>query len=413
MNRTRKKFSNGLSMDRRTFLKGAATVVGASLLGVVGCDSDPSEEGTFERRDDTTLFTPASIGNVQLKNRIIRSATEEAYCESGCPSPRFTKVFTDLAAGGVGAIISGIAMVAEEESLPFELYAFNDSYIDGYVEVRKAVRDVDPDCKIFAQVGHQGYRYFNTKEFGTRIGPSDVSWPGDQFPMRAMEVEEIEQVVDLFAHAIRRFKEGGWDGVEIHGGHGYLISTFLSPYSNKRTDRYGGSVAGRVQIVKEIVEQARALVGDDFPIFIKFNSDDGGGSGTQDLVGGIDKEIFVETANELAKMKIDAIDVTGNNCSRAGVNDIEEQSYFKDAAVALELDIPVILTGGNRTPDALNEILDTGEIDFIGISRPLIREPDLANKWLSGVTDGADCVSCNQCAQMDNLMSGMKCHLLG
>ncbi len=413
MNKKKKNFYEGLSMDRRTFLKGAATVVGASLMGVVGCDSDPRKNVIFERRDDTTLFTPASIGNVELKNRIIRSATEEAYCESGRPSPRFTKVFTDLAAGGVGAIISGIAMVDEDESIWFELYAFNDSYIDGFAEVREAVRDVDPDCKLFAQVGHQGYRYFNRKEPGTRIGPSDISWPGDQYPMRPMEVEEIEHIVDLTAQTIRRFKEGGWDGVEIHGGHGYLISTFLSPYTNRRTDRYGGSVAGRVQIVKEIIEQARVLVGDDFPIFIKFNSDDGISSGSQDLVGGIDQEIFVETANELAKLKIYAIDVSGNNCSQFGVNDLEEQSYFKDAAVALELDIPVILTGGNRTPDALNEILDTGEIDFIGISRPLIREPDLANKWLSGATSGTACISCNQCIQMDNLMSGMKCHQLG
>lgn len=418
-------------MNRRSFLKGAAGLAGVSLIGMTGCedpahevldtnlspqDSDSSSDTVTDDRNPTransTMFSPASIGNVQLKNRLIRSATEEAYCDNGLPTPAYTKVFTDLAAGGMGGILCGIAMVAKEESVPFELYACEDSHIEGFAQVREAVRQADPDCKLFAQVGHQGYRYISA-EFDNRIGPSNVGWPGDKYPTRALEIHEIEHIVDLFAQSIRRFKEAGWDGAEIHGGHAYLLSSFLSPYTNKRTDRYGGSVAGRCQIIREIVEQSRALVGDDFPIFIKFNSDDRGGSEPKDLTGGIDQNIFVETANELTKMEIDAIDVTGNNASQFGVNDLEEQSYFKEAAVALDVDIPIILTGGNRNADSLNQLLDTREVDFIGISRPLIREPDLANKWLQGEKNGADCISCNLCVNMDNLISGMKCHQLG
>lgn len=405
-----------LWINRRTFLKGAASVAGVSLLGTLGCEStsegdDPAtDSGSVENvdRSGTTLFSAAMIGAVELKNRILRSATEEAYCKNGVPTDEFTKVFTDLASGGVGAIISGIAVSTLEDSMPFELHAYDDTFIAKLSEVRQAVRDVDPDCKVFAQVGHTGHRYSGDK----RIGPTDKGWPGDFKPMRAMEVEEIDYVVEQVAQTIRRFKDAGWDGVEIHGGHGYLISSFLSPYTNTRTDKYGGSVQARVQIVKDLVDRSRELVGDDFPIFIKFNSDDRGGTEPLDLEGGIDQKIFVETANELAKMKIDAIDVSGNDCSQFGirVDDLEEQSYFKDAAVALDIDLPVILTGGNRNADALSELLDTGEVDFIGISRPLIREPDLANKWRSGEKDVTDCISCNQCTDLMNLIGGMRCH---
>ncbi len=418
------------SINRRTFLKGAASVAGVSLLTTLGCEStsegddltsdsgsgDDSAGGTDSGQADTsvhsgdrsgaTLFLPATIGTVELKNRILRSATEEAYCKKGVPTSEYTKVFTDLAAGGAGAIISGIAVSALEDSMPFMLYAYDDEFIERFAEIRQAVRDVDPDCKVFAQVGHTGHRYSGDK----RIGPTDKSWPGDFKPMRAMDVEEIAYVVEQVAQTIRRFKDAGWDGVEIHGGHGYLISSFLSPYTNTRTDEYGGSVQARVQIVKDLVDRSRELVGDDYPIFIKFNSDDRGGTEPLDLEGGIDQKIFIETANELAKMKIDAIDVSGNDCSQFGVNDPEEQSYFKDAAIALEVDIPVILTGGNRDADDLTALLDTGEVDFIGISRPLIREPDLANKWLSGQTSGTACISCNQCTDLMNLIGGMRCH---
>lgn len=421
-------------IDRRSFLKGAATAAGVTLIGTAGCDTqDPSsspkgsdeetdgtgtgqphdsdsgtgpEDTSSQSRQGTMLFSPASIGGVELKNRLIRSATEEAYMNLGRPTPKFTKIFTDLAAGGMGGIISGIAMVAKSDAVWFELHAYNDSFIEGFKRVRDAVREADPDCKVFAQVGHTGHRYHT----GLRIGPSSKGWPGDMFPMRALDIDEIPPIVENFAQAIRRFQEGGWDGVEIHGGHGYLISSFLSPYTNERTDRYGGDVSGRAQIVREIMERSRELVGDDYPIFIKINCDDRGGTEPEDLEGGIDRPIFIETANELAKMKIDALDVSGNNCSQAGLAKPEEQSYFKEDAFALDLDIPIILTGGNRRADDLNDLLETYEVDFMGISRPLIREPDLANKWLSGERSSTECISCNKCTQMTNLIAGMRCH---
>ncbi len=186
----------------------------------------------------------------------------------------------------------------------------------------------------------------------------------------------------------------------------------LSSYTKKSTDKYGGSIQGRVQIVAEIMEQSRNMVGTDFPIMIKMNSDDRGGYEPDDLEGGIDKEIFFETAEELEKLGLDAIDVSGNDCSRLLVNDPSEQSYFLEAANYLDVNMPVILTGGNRNLDLIDDILKTGEVDFLGISRPLIREPDLPNKWLRGETTTSQCISCNQCASLKNLMQGLRCHQL-
>lgn len=387
--------------SRRGFLKAAAGVAGASLVGGLRCSGDNSTQ-----KSTLTIFSPASLGSVQLKNRIIRSATEEAYCSDGIPEPAYVKVMTDLAQGGVGMILSGIAILTEQDSLPFELAAYDDKFLPGLEQVRSEVLAADKSCKLFAQIGHTGHRYYG----GTRIGPSDVGWPGDTFPMRALSVEEIQAIEDAFAEGARRFKEAGWDGIELHGGHAYLLSTFLSPYTNKRTDEYGGSVQGRVRIVGRIIEKTRALVGSDFPILIKINSDDRGGTEPDDLQGGIDKNIFIETALELDKMGFDGIDVSGNDCSKPAVNTPEKQSYFLDAASALDVKMPVILTGGNRAIDSLNSILKTGEVDFFGISRPLIREPDLLNKWKSGETQQAKCISCNRCTDLSNLVNGLRCH---
>ncbi len=402
--------------SRRCFLKTSAGAVGATIVGGLGCTTedgmsapdaggDAASDGVLPP-ENITLFTGGKIGAVTLKNRLIRSATEEAYCHIGAPQPKYIEVMTDLALGGVGMIISGVATLTEEDSLSFELAAFDDEHIAGLEQVRAEVRKTDNDCRLFAQIGHTGHRYYGE----TRIGPSDVSWPGDTKPMRALSIQEIEEIVDAFAQGTRRFKEAGWDGVEIHGGHAYLISSFLSPYTNKRTDRYGGSLQGRVQILNEIMEKTRTLVGADFPVMIKVNSDDRGGTEPDDLKGGITEDIFLETAEEIEKMSFDALDVSGNDCVKPSVNDPDDQSYFFNAAHALDVAMPVILTGGNRSVSLLDDILQTGEVDFLGVSRPLIREPDLPNKWLSGETTKTKCISCNMCTQMQNLMTGLRCH---
>ena len=399
-------------MTRRGFLKTAVGAAGATLVGGLyytgrAAAFPGAAQVSGVSLSGTTLFSPGAIGPLQLKNRLIRTAIEEAYTVAGRPYSKYIKVLTDLAQGGVGMIITGISMVASDDALPFELYAFNDSHIRGFERVRAAVRDADSECRLVAQLGHTGHRY---PPGFTRVGPSDVSWPADRKPMRALSIPQIKKIVNCFAQAARRFKEAGWDGVELHGAHGYLLSSFLSPYTNQRTDRYGGSLTGRVQIIKEIMEESRALVGDDFPIMIKVNSADSPEVGGQEVPGGIDKEIFIATAEELDKFGFDAIEISGNNPCQPGVNTLELQSYYLDAAKDLNVAMKVILTGGNRAIGLLEDILNDTVVDFIGLARPFIREPDLSNKWLSGESSLARCISCNLCVQYKNLIKGVRCH---
>jgi 2,4-dienoyl-CoA reductase-like NADH-dependent reductase (Old Yellow Enzyme family) len=193
--------------------------------------------------------------------------------------------------------------------------------------------------------------------------------------------------VAQFAQAARRVKEDGFDGVEIHGAHGYLLSSFLSPFTNTRTDKYGGSMKNRARIVREIVAQARTLVGNGFPILIKMNCDD-------NVEGGINLDSFPALAKEIEKSGVQAIEVSGNDAARGP----GEESYFLKYAQRLDLKVPVILTGGNRSIERLEQVIKTRAADFFGMARPLIREPDLPNRWLEARGDDkAACISCNRC----------------
>lgn len=388
---------------RRQFLKRTAAASGAVLIFGTGCTDEDGQDGG-ENTDDYQLFSSGKIGKLQLKNRLVRSATGECLADNGQVTQKYLDVFKALAAGGVGMIISGNTAATESDAISLQLYAFDDSYIDGLKTVKDAVYSIDPEVKLIGQIVHSG----NYVMGDTRTGPSDISWPADTKPMTPLSVEEIKAVVQDFAGAARRFKEAGWDGVEFHAAHGYLLSSFLSNYTNDRTDQYGGSVENRVRIVGEIMTETRKLVGDDFPVMIKLNSSDSGEYVGTDFTGGIDKQVFLETAAKIAKMGVDAIDVSGNNWITSNLDEPEEQSLFLDAAEALDVDIPVILTGGNRSLDLLQAIMKSGKVDFVGLARPLIREPGLPNKWLNGEASQAKCISCNLCYY--NIVGGLRCH---
>jgi 2,4-dienoyl-CoA reductase-like NADH-dependent reductase (Old Yellow Enzyme family) len=204
-------------------------------------------------------------------------------------------------------------------------------------------------------------------------------------------------------------RECGFDGVQLHAAHGSLLSCFLSPYTNRREDEYGGSVQNRVRIVHDIVHGARRTVG-DWPILIKVNC-------TDYLVGGLDIEAFPAQAREVARAGVDAIEVSGGmwDClarsaeelgfrpvpapeSHTRIHRPDQQSYFLKFAERLDVDVPVILVGGNRDVERLERIVRRGAVDLIALCRPLINEPDLPRRWLEGRgSSGTDCISCNSC----------------
>ena len=263
----------------------------------------------------------------------------------------------------------------------------------------QVVRDVNSKCKIIAQL----------ENGNIAAKPSDVSSPFSKRKLRTLNQEEISDIIDCFVEAIIDIKETGFDGVQLHAAHGGLLSRFLSSYSNRRDDAYGGSASKRVRIINEIVSEARNTVG-DFPILIKMNC-------TDFVEGGTDITTFPILAKEIEKVSVDAIEVSGGmwDClfrseeelgfrpvpspeSHTRIRNPEKQSYFLKYAEKLNLSIPIILVGGNRHIERLESIVKQSKVDFIALSRPLICEPDLPNRWLEGRGgETTECISCNSC----------------
>jgi 2,4-dienoyl-CoA reductase-like NADH-dependent reductase (Old Yellow Enzyme family) len=229
---------------------------------------------------------------------------------------------------------------------------------------------------------------------------------------RALTVEEINEVTEAFAEAIRRVQEAKFDGVQVHAAHGYLLSSFISPYTNKRDDQYGGSTENRLRILREIHEKSRNKVGEDFPILIKINT-------TDFLPGGMDLEEAAKCAEHLDKIGFSAIEISGGMWeavtqseqelgwppvilpeSRTEIKSKDQEAYFLSASMALKetTDCPIILVGGLKSFDRIEQIIESGNADFVSLSRPLIRQPDLPNLWISGSgPNRAKCISCNAC----------------
>jgi 2,4-dienoyl-CoA reductase-like NADH-dependent reductase (Old Yellow Enzyme family) len=327
---------------------------------------------------------------MKLKNRVFRSATWEAAASSGEVTETYTAIHTTLAEGGVAAIICGFMAGMEAEAIPIQTHIFHDRYIDGLKRHADAVHAASDGVRLIAQIG----------QLGRTIGPSDTGWTG---PVRPLSTAEVEGVVRDFAAAIGRAKAAGWDGVEIHGAHDYLLSAFLSPATNRRTDSYGGSVDSRVRIIREIVATARELVGGDFPIQIKLNSEEG-------VEGGIGRDEFAEQARLIAATGVDALNISGRTPSHPDVDEPGEESYFLPAAETLDVKIPIILVGGNRHVDRMEKVIGRGTVEFLAMARPLIREPDLPTRWLEGRGPAeADCIHCNGCREHLATGQPMRC----
>lgn len=378
---------------RREFLKTSGKIAGTVIFTGLSaaCISaaqkpkkiDSEKEATPEGRGDYKVFSPGQIGTMSVKNRLIRSATMIAAASGGRPTEEYIQRYSELARGGVAVIITGFIIPTRADArFGRQIFVYEDSHIRGLQRVAEAIHETDSECRLVAQIGHSG----------ETVSPSGIKWP---FPWkrrgRALATDEVDAIVNDFVDAIWRVKTAGFDGVELHGAHAYLLSTFLSPLTNKRTDQYGGSLEKRVHIIRVIMDKARKRVGPDFPIMIKVNSDD-------NAALGIRPKNFPVLANEIVKTGVVAFDVSGNDCLQMGIEDIDDEAYFFPGAKALNVKTPIMLTGGNRSVDHMEKLLQTNEIDFMGMARPLIREPDLPNRWLRGTGDkSSTCISCNGC----------------
>lgn len=341
------------------------------------------------------IFEEARIGGILSKNRIIRSATQEGLAvDDGQIGEELISVYKSLAEGGVGIIITSMVGVDENSRVfPLMMKSYDDSFISGLKKIVKNAHD--NNCKIVVQLAHNGIKA-NPDNGSNPFAPSDMKF--SEKDAKGMTKEDIDNLIESFALAALRCKEAGADGVQIHGAHGYLLSEFLSPYFNQRSDEYGGSISNRARIIFEIYDAIRTKVQTDYPVWIKINSEDFVDNGLSH-----DESLWV--CKELDKRGINGIEVSGGigisakSAPTRITSKKNEKGTFSDYALTIadSVNTSVISVGGYRTPDMIENWLNKGKLQAFSLCRPLICEPDLPNAWKNNDMRKAKCVSCNKC----------------
>ncbi|UCB53116.1 MAG: NADH:flavin oxidoreductase [Candidatus Zixiibacteriota bacterium] len=357
------------------------------------------------KRNNYKVFSQGRIGSLTLSNHLVRSATwDPSILHRRRMNNEVLNLYRELARGDVGLIITGDFSVVpkgmlDEPKSGFPEMSYADVRIEGLADLAEEVHASAPDCKILAQVSGEY----------PGVGPSNIPSPFSRAKLKPLSPEQIQAIVNCFIQAIGGVKQDGFDGVQLHAAHGGLLSRFLSPYTNRREDQYGGSVENRARVIRDIIIGARKIVG-DFPILIKMNC-------TDYVEGGTDIDTFPELARAIERSGVDAIEISGGmwDClvrtedelgfrpvpapeSHTRIKSPGKQSYFLKFAEKLNLAVPLILVGGNRDIERLEETIGQGKVDFFALCRPLISEPGLPKRWLEGRgSGGTDCISCNAC----------------
>jgi 2,4-dienoyl-CoA reductase-like NADH-dependent reductase (Old Yellow Enzyme family) len=352
------------------------------------------------------LFSPFEIKTIRMNNRIVRSATYEKMADDdGFVTDKLINLYIKLAKGKVGLIITGNVLVhVSGRSAPNMLSIHNDFYIDGLRKLTGAVHQ--HNGKIVIQLNHGGRQCSPLLLHGANpVAPSEVYESVFKVTPKQLQQEEIWEIIESFGKAARRAKEAGFDGVQIHGAHGYLVNQFLSPYTNRRSDYWGGDEERRFHFLEEVYNSIRDYVGFDYPVMIKLNACDF-------IEGGLILEESIRIAKKLENLGIDAIEVSGGIVEskpeerpvRATIDSKEKEAYFREFSREFKknLNIPIMVVGGIRSRTTAEDILEKNDADLISLSRPLIREPDLPKKWLKG-KDTADCIYCNGCMRFMKL----------
>jgi 2,4-dienoyl-CoA reductase-like NADH-dependent reductase (Old Yellow Enzyme family) len=369
-----------------------------------GCDKImKTKQNVKVRKTLKTLYDQTMLKGLKLKNRFFKAAVwENMAAEDGHMTDRLLSVYEDAARGGASTILTGYAHVTKEEQPnPHMLGIYDDSFIPEYRKLTQLVHA--HAANLILQMVYGGSMSSMKPPSARIFGPSAVQNELSGITPVEMTKKDIAELVHAFADAAGRAKKAGFDGVELHGAHGYLLSQFLCPHYNRRTDEYGGSIENRTRMIAEIVEAIRRETGEAFPILIKINSEDF-------MEDGLTSRESIAAVQILQAKGLDAVEVSGgilsgpnvlknNLSSLRPVSSKEKESFFKEhaAKLAVAVSIPVILTGGNRHCDVMEKLLHTTGISYFGLARPLISEPDLIGRWEKDPLISPRCVSCNQC----------------
>ena len=361
-------------------------------------------------------FTPGRIGRLEIKNRFVRAATSETMAtESGAVSPELIKLHQTLAANGVGLSLLGHAFVhSRGQSLPYQTGIHDDAMIPGLVQLTDAVHRASG--KIFAQLAHAGNQ--GGMDEIAMVAPSSVANALTGSVAEPARDDEIEEVIEAFGTAAARAMEAGFDGVHIHAANGYLISSFSSPHSNTRSDRWGGDAERRSRLLTRVYQSVRQATGPDFPVTAKVGMED-------QVEGGLVLAESVERVGELADLGLDAVEVSvglmasgADSCQKYVAVDRRraladhlyvrifsppsDEAYFEPYAQAIRAvapDLTLLLVGGIRTTETVERVLGEGSCDFVCLARPLIREPNVVAQIEAGRRGRFDCTSCNLCLE--------------
>ncbi len=342
---------------------------------------------------------------MDLPNRFIRSATSDHFTEGdGYTSDRKVSFYSELAKGGVGLIISGITSIHPSgQQSSSQASIASDDYVSGFRKLVQAVHE--GGAKIAVQLYHAGReagrsrRVMNKDAFAPSLVEDDPYFSGKY---RSMTESDIWETIRAYGDAARRARQAGFDAVQVHGAHAYLPSQFLSPLTNRRNDEWGGTLENRLRFHHEIYKDIREKVGDDYPVLIKLGLEDGFPEGLRFHEG-------LQAAQSIARWGYDALEISqglrGKNYEgtefHTGIDSLEDEAYYRNWCnqVKKKVQVPVIMVGGLRTLDLMEEIMINEEADFISLCRPLIREPGIINEWKNGSRRRPACISCNQCLE--------------
>jgi len=341
------------------------------------------------------LFKPISIGTLKIQNRIVMPPMATHYSTpEGFATDRQIAYYVKRAKGGVGYITSEHTGIMQQGKASWKMMLIStDEHAAKIKKLIKAIHAVNG--KIVVQINHAGRQTSSEITGAPIVGASPIPGPPKNEIPRELSVAEI---IEAFSAAAQKVKEAGADGVEIHMAHGYLICSFLSPFTNKRSDRYGGDLQGRSRLAVEVLHSVRSRVGPDFPIICRLSAD-------EYLEGGLKIEETKQIAKTLESEGADALHISACNVVTGYLNQppyYVEEGVFTHLAEAIkpEVTIPVITVGRIRSPAMADQIIEDGMADLVSMGRALIADPDLPRKAEKGKFDEIiPCISCNKCIQ--------------
>jgi 2,4-dienoyl-CoA reductase-like NADH-dependent reductase (Old Yellow Enzyme family)/thioredoxin reductase len=345
-----------------------------------------------------TLFSSFRVGNLELKNRIVMPPMATNFAgEDGSVNDRHIAYYIKRIRGGVGYItFEHTGVLQQGRAFPNMALIDSDQNIPSFRKLVKAIHQ--ENGKILIQINHAGRQTSSSITGSPIVAPSAIPCPVRKEMPKELSHEEIQKIIEVFREAARRAKEAGADGVEIHMAHGYLINQFLSPFSNQRTDDYGGDPDRRMRMAIEVLRTVRNQVGSDFLVLCRLSAD-------EYVEGGLKLEDTKEIAKALERNGADALHISACVAASGYLNHppyYAEEGVFVHLAQGIKsvVSIPIIAVGRIRTPELANQILEEKKADLISMGRALIADPDLPLKALEGRTDEIlPCISCNRCIQ--------------